>query len=241
MSDAATTEPDAPPADAAGNGPAISPPPPPDAAVNGPVAELPAPEEAAPTEPRSRGKTGRIEALEARVRKLEKALAALLDSPPAEQKVMERLAVQEPAPALVMTEAPETNSDPAPAPAPMAAMAPEPPLAAVAALAPAPALSPTRRGWFVFECLYDLRNVLRMIGDPRYRMTWLGRLLPFAFLAFFILSDMDSLKAFFPWNLVPAVGWLLNKAIVLLFGFVTFKVLLREIRRYRETIPDAPG
>ena len=66
-----------------------------------------------------------------------------------------------------------------------------------------------------------------MYVDPRYRMSWMGRIVaPAMLIAFLGIS----------W----AVTWLFAKPFELLFCFILFKVLAYESRRYRETAPDLP-
>lgn len=141
-----------------------------------------------------------------------------------------------------------------PAPAPLARPM-EVPVAKVATAPVAPLSSPniqvpaavqSRFAWllttvWIFETLNEVRAMVRMFGDPRYRMGWLNRLIPVVFLGLFIFSDWESLKMFFPWNALPMVGWIINKLLLLILGYISFKILFREVRRYQETIPDAPG
>jgi hypothetical protein len=44
----------------------------------------------------------------------------------------------------------------------------------------------------------------------------------------------------FPWNLVPILGYYCNKLFQIFLTFVMLKVLLREVERYRDMVPDAP-
>ncbi|MBL8794376.1 MAG: hypothetical protein JNM56_10760 [Planctomycetia bacterium] len=149
-----------------------------------------------------------------------------------------------------------TNETPTPAPAPVArpmevpvaqvAMAPVAPLSSPNIHVPAPAAAPSRFAWmlttvWILEGLNEVRVMIRMFGDPRYRLGWLNRLIPLVFLGLLIFSDWSTLTWLFPWNALPVVGWMINKLILLIFGFITFKILTREARRYQETIPDAPG
>lgn len=139
----------------------------------------------------------------------------------------------------------------------------EPPVAIPAAstnqIAPGPAPSPTtfsllgtlgprptgkKAGWLLLELLAEARVILRMYVDPRYRMTWVGRLVPPALLATFFF-------AYYCVFMIPCVGVLLlssetvayqvAKVLQLLIAYVLFKVLAHEARRYRETSPDLPA
>jgi hypothetical protein len=90
---------------------------------------------------------------------------------------------------------------------------------------------PPRRGWLFFEFLAELRAIIRMFVDPRYRLSWGCRL---ASLVLFLLIV-------FSW-LLPLAGlsYFIDKAYVLVLSFFLFKVLGQEARRYRETAPDLP-
>jgi hypothetical protein len=74
-----------------------------------------------------------------------------------------------------------------------------------------------------------------MFVDPRYRMSWAGRLVPLALAFAFVFSYW-----WVPGTSIPLVGFWLNKAADLAVAFVLFKVLTGEARRYRETAPDLP-
>jgi hypothetical protein len=83
-----------------------------------------------------------------------------------------------------------------------------------------------------------------MYVDPRYRMTWVGRIVPPLLLVAFFL-------AYYCVFMIPCVGVLLlasetlayqvAKVLQLVIAFVLFKVLAHEARRYRETSPDLPS
>jgi hypothetical protein len=171
--------------------------------------------------------------LEQRVRRLEDAMAAVQDVQQLEDRVLRRLAAQlgvpmpetrrDPPPGAV------TGSPPTPAPAEKRPGSPPPELIhRVAAAA-----RPTPQPWFLFDLYAEGRSILRMFVDPRYRMSWSGRLLPLLLLLAVLTSG---------WWLavVPVLGPLLVKPVDLVLAFVLFKALGREARRYRETSPDLP-
>lgn len=193
----------------------------------------------------------RIRTLEDRLLKLEELLISRLPEKPSNE-------VPPPAPVAYT---PETGAAPVMAPpAPVASMIAEAPVATVieapvASVAPAAppaseaAASLPRgswRSWFliqnVFQSWNNFRLFLRMYVDPRYRMSWLGRLVPFAFVLFFIFSDWNwfPLRLIFFWNMVDVIGPLINKLLLVVFAWVTVKVLGREMRRYQDTTPDVP-
>src|SRR5262249_53007170 len=84
-----------------------------------------------------------------------------------------------------------------------------------------------------FEMLAEVRVMLRMYLDPRYRLTWQTRVLPPLYLFGMFLS----------WLLIsgiPVVGFLFDRVIFLVLAYMLFKVLIREATRYRMTSPDLP-
>ncbi len=96
----------------------------------------------------------------------------------------------------------------------------------------APAGERTQR-WLPFELLAEMRVMVRMYLDPRYRLTWQTRVLPSVVLFGMFLS----------WLLIsgiPVVGFLFDRILFLVLSYILFKVLLREATRYRMTSPDLP-
>jgi hypothetical protein len=99
--------------------------------------------------------------------------------------------------------------------------------------APADGKSP----WFLIDALNELITYKYMYGDPRYRLTWTGRVMPLVLLAL-ILAPWASLPMI---SLLPAIlTYILTKLLDLFFAFLLFKVLNREARRYRAIIPQYP-
>jgi hypothetical protein len=168
-----------------------------------------------------------LAALEQRVRRLEDAFALIQSARPAEAKIAsppldpsDAVRAELPArplPDLTLEEEPVRQSPPFPP----------------ASLSPEPARGP--RHWLLFEAVTDARVILRMFVDPRYRMTWPGRVLPLVLLAMFVTS-----KIWLPLTSLPLFGELIDKTFDLLLGFFLFKVVSREARRYRQTSPDLP-
>jgi hypothetical protein len=104
-----------------------------------------------------------------------------------------------------------------------------------AAQASLPGAAHARHAWLLAEALAEARAIVRMYLDPRYRLSWVGWLLPLVLLAAFFTSYY-----WVPFASVTVIGYLLNKLVDLLLAFVLFKVLTHEARRYRETAPDLP-
>jgi hypothetical protein len=151
----------------------------------------------------------------------------------------------DPLPAL---EAPVATLLPPPeTPIAIAAVAP-PPQAPVAAIVPEPPpatayASKIRwiwRWWLILDVLNEFRVIFRMLVDPRYRLTWPARVVPLVVLVLMWFSDWDKVAFLFPWNLIPILGYYCNKLFQIFLTFVMLKVLLREVERYRDMVPDAP-
>jgi hypothetical protein len=72
-----------------------------------------------------------------------------------------------------------------------------------------------------------------MYGDPRFQVTLTGWLIPPAMIALIFTSGI--------W--LSVISWvpgfsLIDKGVDLLLSFVLFKVVFREARRYRDTVPQ---
>jgi hypothetical protein len=95
--------------------------------------------------------------------------------------------------------------------------------------------SGVRRTILFFDMLTEARAIWCMFTDPRYRMSWAGRLVPLA-LALFLLTSAFLV----PGAQIPIFGTIIDKLIDLVPAFILFKLLSYEARRYRETAPDLP-
>jgi hypothetical protein len=95
-----------------------------------------------------------------------------------------------------------------------------------------------RRGWFIIDAYHDVRWMIRMVVDPQYRMSLLGRVAVFVMLPFIFLSYWA--RYLLPLgSLIPELPWLLlMKVLDLAIAFVAFKILMRELARYRSLAPD---
>jgi hypothetical protein len=74
-----------------------------------------------------------------------------------------------------------------------------------------------------------------MFVDPRYRLSWFGRVVPIVLTAAIATSHWWVIG-----SSIPLFGSVLDKAVDLVLAFALFKVLGHEARRYRETSPDLP-
>jgi hypothetical protein len=111
---------------------------------------------------------------------------------------------------------------------------------------PPPSVAP-RPPWAIVEVVRDVRTAFAMFFDSRYRTSWS------AFFALMLLAYV--LVSHYLWALWAAVpffgvlsgvmqitfiGPLLDKAIGLLLALYAFKILGREMARYREAISSPP-
>jgi hypothetical protein len=128
-----------------------------------------------------------------------------------------------PPPAAVLWEAGKRLLTPeAPAPA-----APRPPTP----MPPPPRPSPS----LLWDLLIEARVIVRMYVDPRYRMSWWGRLALVLLIAFVLTRLWVPFASLALFGISP-----IEKAADLVLGFILFKLLGYEVRRYRETAPDLP-
>jgi hypothetical protein len=161
-------------------------------------------------------------------------------SPPAEAAPAIEAPPNMEAPVATLLPPPETPiaiaAVAAPPQAPVAAIVPEPPPAA----AYTSKIRWIWRWWLILDVLNEFRVIFRMLVDPRYRLTWPARVVPLVVLVLMWFSDWDKVAFLFPWNLIPILGYYLNKLFQIFLTFVMLKVLLREVERYRDMVPDAP-
>ena len=93
---------------------------------------------------------------------------------------------------------------------------------------------PPTRPWAIREILAELQAMFYMYVDPRYRLSWPGRILPAVFLGLFLTTGWWA-----PYFLC-GIGEILRKPIEIVLCFGLIKLLSYEARRYRETAPDLP-
>jgi hypothetical protein len=186
-----------------------------------------------------------LAALEERVRRLEEELARLRDTQQLETRIVDRVLEQvrsdRPNPlresAAVMVQAGRQLLPAAIGAIQAHAAALEAPTGGDAG--PLPPAVPVKQPWLIVDLYADVRTLYRMARDPLYRTVWLGRaLLALALLAAILTSGL-WLKLVPPFMLLPDLifGWVV-KVLDLLLAFVLCKALQREIRRYREAVPD---
>ena len=91
--------------------------------------------------------------------------------------------------------------------------------------------------WFLFDAYAELRAIMRMYVDPRYRLPWPAKVIPLVLLLLILSSRLWVPGGMFLPELIFSV---LDKIVDLILAFVAFKLLGREARRYRQTSPDLP-
>jgi hypothetical protein len=159
-----------------------------------------------------------LDELESRVQRLEDVVAALCDTQALEERITSRVAEQlarrppEESPAAVAPPAPVAEHAAAPGPTPAAA---------------------SRSAWGFFDLpllgdvWWDLRMTWRLLRDPLYQVSWIGRLVPLAALAYLVIGSV--------WAAVAGQGIpVLNLLDDLVVTYIGLKVLGREVRRYHD-------
>jgi hypothetical protein len=169
-----------------------------------------------------------LEALEERVRQLEDTIAAMHDTRVLEERVAERVAERIHG---SLTHAPSSAAGilidaghhlfPATA---------DPMNTEFAYPGTSPSVDPgARPPWLLLEIYEEFRAIYWMFLDPRYRLSWTGRIAPLAIL--FVLFSSWLFLGSFPWSLI-------DKVLSLVLIVVLYKVLSREARRYRQMSPQ---
>jgi hypothetical protein len=102
-------------------------------------------------------------------------------------------------------------------------------------LAPVPIALPTpnaqqlARGWVLPELISDLWTTLKMYVDPRYRLRRTTQLFIPVIVVLFVLN-------YWIIGSLPLLGWILVKIGDILLAVLLYKILYREMVRYREVI-----
>lgn len=186
-----------------------------------------------------------LAALEERVRRLEDGVAQLQNTQPIEERVASRVLEQ------VKSEKPASSSAVRESaalvigagrhllPAAVGILQAQADVAEGQAQAATP---PAKPSWLIVDLFADFRTLFRMSRDPRYRNIWASRaLLPLALVALIVASWL-WLKLVPGFALVETMSetlaTLMVKVVDLFLAFILCKALQREIRRYRETLPD---
>lgn len=198
-----------------------------------------------PGRPRVNGKRNG-DLIEERVRKLEASVQELQHTRVTEEAVTDRVILRlramadEPRPLPagdgVLLDAAGPVAPPAALalPAPPADVAPAvtvpPPSGAV--LSPPETPDPARRRWLLTQLWDELRLIVRMYFDSRYRVS---RTAQFALPAILVLFALNYFL--FSMTLsIPVVSPVLERVLCVLLGVLFYRILTREITRYRAVL-----
>ena len=91
---------------------------------------------------------------------------------------------------------------------------------------------PARNGWLLTQLLGELRLALRMYFDPRYRIS---RTAQFVFPGILCLLVFNYFF-FSNWVSIAVVSPVFERGLAVLFGVIGYKVLTRELARYRDVL-----
>ena len=95
------------------------------------------------------------------------------------------------------------------------------------------AVNALRRPWLLFDLLREIGATVRMYMDPRYRVRRATQLMVPVILGLLVAN-------YFLFNVlvvqIPVVSPVLERAIGILLAVLLYKVLIREVARYRQTI-----
>jgi hypothetical protein len=184
-----------------------------------------------------------VVALEQRVSRLEDAVATMQDTHQLEERVVERLTRLAPVAAPAAASSPNSAGMLLEAgrrllPAAVDVIQAE--ARDADARARQPPAQTTRPPWLLVDTYAEVRAMFQMYVDRRYRMTWVGRVVPLTLFLAILTSSFwfPVLPAAFQFSQV--VGLLLMKPVDLVLAFFLFRTLGREAQRYREIAPDLP-
>ena len=88
-----------------------------------------------------------------------------------------------------------------------------------------------RSGWLLLEALNELRLIVRMFFDRRYRVSMTTWIIVILFFPVILLS-----KWWFPLSWLPWVGDFADKFLDVVLAWVVYKALSRELRRYQAAL-----
>jgi hypothetical protein len=159
------------------------------------------------------------EALERRVRRLEEAIAAIQDTQLMEDRVVERVIER-----VEQSPYPPRESTGVIASATRMLM---PKTVDAAPADSATRVDAARTAWLVSGVFNDLRWMLRMLTDYRYRMSWTGRIV-------LITAIVVGIVSWLVISGLPFVGGILDRTILILAAVITYKTMTREVQRYQD-------
>src|SRR5437763_3321619 len=176
--------------------------------------------------------TEAVGAIEQRVRRLEDAVAALQDTQLMEDRVVERVVQRVDRAPLTLHESHGFLVDASRMLLPKTVEAvPTDGSPAAGNSTGATALTEAARStWLLIEVFRDFRAMLRMLADYRYRMTWTARIVLAVAVGVIVLSWLWLHGNFF------GVGTVIDRVVLVIVVVVVYKVLSREVERYRELL-----
>jgi hypothetical protein len=173
-------------------------------------------------------------ALEQRVRRLEDVVATLQDTRELEDRVVERVSERVGrnglnggrAPTAILLDAGRR----------LLPAAREMLRSADASPGEVPATPPELRPpWLLYEYYLEMRAMLRMLLDPRYRLTWQARAVLLGVVPFILTSWW-----WMPGSSIPFIGSVADKVVDIFLAFLAYKVLARELVCYRQAVAGLP-
>lgn len=90
--------------------------------------------------------------------------------------------------------------------------------------------------WLFQEILPELRGMVSMFFDPRYELG-----IPVRMATFGLLILMVTTTWWVPFSSVPVLGFVLDRTMMLASGYMLFRLLSSESRKYRQTAPALPA
>ena len=106
----------------------------------------------------------------------------------------------------------------------------------------APSVHPRRRPtmfgamrWLFHEIIPELRGMVSMFFDPRYELGVPVRVSTLVLLCMVVTSTW-----WVPFSSLPVFGFILDRGMMLVSGYLLFKLLSSESRKYRQTAPALP-
>jgi hypothetical protein len=173
------------------------------------------------------------ETMEERLRRLEDALANLQDTHTVEQRIVERVSERLTPPAA------PAAAPPAPAPAAERRTPPAPGLQLPFPLSPSTLSAlpgAMHQAWLLLDLWNELRAMVRMFFDRRYRVAWTTRLTALILIPMILLSHFWMPKLLMD---IPIAGQIIDKVVDLILAFFLYKGLSREAARYRQALAAA--
>src|SRR5207248_4461663 len=95
------------------------------------------------------------------------------------------------------------------------------------------AINAVRRPWLLFDLLREFGATVRMYMDPRYRVRRATQLMVPLILGLLLLNYLLFNVLVLQ---IPVVSPVIERVIDIVLGVLLYKVLMREVGRYRQTV-----